>query len=374
MKKLIFTFFFFSFFIFVSPTSAHDFSLSYTSISVVNQKINVAITAPNKNILSLFPEENKSIDEIDLNFFVKPFAEGFTITNNNDPCIPKLTNIQKIENAGQVAYQFEYACKQKLDKLHFSYDLFFTVSKNHENITDFYVGDFGTQIILSQKQKTYDLPVKEIHKKTTTYYLLWNITNFLTMGITHIFIGYDHILFLLGLLLLTKRFRNLMKVITSFTVAHSMTLILSTLSVISLPPRFTESLIALSIVYVALENILILKKIKSISIGNLKFKIEKWKFLSEKKLWVVTFLFGLIHGFGFSYVIREAGLPKEGLIPSLISFNVGVELGQIIIISSIFPLLWYLRKKRWDTRVAFFTSVSIGTIGLFWLVQRAFFV
>lgn len=372
LKKTLLFIVSFTFFLFLPQlVYAHDATLTYSSISVTDKTINVAITTPYKNILGIYPEKDKTIEDINLEFFTKPFSKGFLVTNDGEKCTPKLTNIQKIDNINEVAYQFEFTCKKPFDKLHFSYDLFFNLSYSHENITDIYVDDFGSQIIFSKKLPSYDLSVGDMRNKTNTYHTLWNIVNFLKIGIMHIFTGYDHILFLLGLLLMTKRFRDLLKMVTAFTVAHSITLALSTLSIIILPSRFTESMIALSISYVALENLKILKT--KFSIGNWQFNMQNWKLFPNKRYWIIAFLFGLVHGFGFSTVLRELGLPKNGLIASLVSFNVGVEIGQLVIILLLFPLLLYIRKKTWRKKAIIGIAAAIGLTGLFWFIQRAFF-
>jgi hypothetical protein len=395
MKNIFLISFCAFFFLPPSPAYAHDSTLTYSSISITDKTINVAITTPYKNILDVYPDKDKAIDpdsigieDVNLEFFTRPFSKGFLVTNNGERCAPKLTNIQKIDNIKEVAYQYEFTCKKPFDKLHFSYDLFFNLSYSHENITDIYMDDFGTQIIFSKKLPSYDLSAGEMRNKTNTYHTLWNIVNFLKIGSMHIFTGYDHILFLLGLLLMAKRFRGLLKIITAFTIAHSVTLALSVLSIITLPSRFTESMIALSIIYVALENIILLKSETNTKHKNAKHKkVLNLKYLNfdivlnfvlrilnlfnPKKLWLVAFAFGLIHGFGFSTVLRELGLPKNGLITSLISFNVGVEIGQLVIISLLFPLLWYIRKKTWSKNAIGGIAIAIGAAGLFWFIQRA---
>ena len=243
-----------------------------------------------------------------------------------------------------------------------------TYSKMHENIVDFYVDDYNTQQIFSQKKTSFDLPVGELHKKMGTYNFLWNGYKFFTLGLNHIFTGYDHILFLLGLLVTTVRFTSLLKIVSSFTVAHSITLIVAALGIFILPARLTESLIALSIFYVALENLFISKFLKQ----NLTKKLHAFHFFANpSKRWIVTFLFGLIHGFGFSSVLRDIGLPKDHLISTLLLFNVGIEVGQIIIVLLIFPVLWLIRKK-WQNKVVTIFSIIIGTIGLILFIQRAF--
>jgi hydrogenase/urease accessory protein HupE len=174
---------------------------------------------------------------------------------------------------------------------------------------------------------------------------------FVWLGIQHIATGYDHLSFLLGLLIATASLRSLVKVITSFTVAHSITLALATFNLVVLPSRFTESMIALSILYVAVEN-LIRKK-----------TIGRWK---------LTFLFGLVHGFGFSNVLREMELPRADLALSLFSFNLGVEIGQVVFVVLLFPLIDDLIRSGW-TKLRPAVSAAIGVLAGVWFIQRAFF-
>jgi hypothetical protein len=157
---------------------------------------------------------------------------------------------------------------------------------------------------------------------------------FIRLGIEHIFLGYDHIMFLLALLLLGGRFWTLVKIVTAFTIAHSITLIAAALQWVSLPSRFIETGIALSIAYVAAENF--------------------WAKRADHR-WIITFLFGLVHGFGFANVLTQLGLPSKGLVASLLAFNVGVEAGQVAIVSVLFPV-----------------SSVILAFGLGWAIERSF--
>ena len=174
---------------------------------------------------------------------------------------------------------------------------------------------------------------------------------FVWLGVQHIATGYDHLAFLLGLLIATATLRSLVKVITSFTVAHSITLALATFNVVVLPSRFTESMIAASILYVAVENVI------------RKRTMDRWK---------LTFLFGLVHGFGFSNVLREMQLPRANLALSLFSFNLGVEIGQVVFVVLLFPALEDLMRSGW-TRLRPAVSIAIGLLAAYWFVQRAFF-
>lgn len=176
------------------------------------------------------------------------------------------------------------------------------------------------------------------------------VAQYLRLGVKHIFLGYDHIAFLLALLFV-KRFMDLLKIITAFTVAHTLTLALAVLQIVKLPPQLVEIGIAVTIMYVAAENL--------------------WT-KDTRHRWMITFGFGLVHGFGFASVLRELGLPSNGLARSLISFNLGVETGQIIIVGSLWPLLWWSNRQPWASRVRTSVSIVILLFGAAWFVERVF--
>ena len=181
---------------------------------------------------------------------------------------------------------------------------------------------------------------------------LWRrVTDFTWWGVEHIFIGYDHIMFLLALIVIGGRLGILVKIVSAFTVAHSITLILSALEVVTLPDRLIESGIAFSIAYVAAEN----------------FWIQR-----VDHRWVLTFIFGLIHGFGFANVLRDLGLPSKGLLASLLAFNVGVEIGQIAIVAILFPLVLFAGRTGHRRRVVQTVSAVVLLFGLGWFVERVF--
>jgi HupE / UreJ protein len=176
--------------------------------------------------------------------------------------------------------------------------------------------------------------------------------SFFPLGIEHILTGYDHLLFLLALMLRGGGVWSLLKIITAFTLAHSITLALAALDVIVLPGALVESVIALSIAYVALENLL--------------------PRYAASRRWAVSFVFGLAHGFGFSSVLREIGLPKENLLLSLLNFNLGVEVGQLTIVLLAVPILMRFRNRPWEPRVVMAISGVIFVAGLVLFVERAF--
>ena len=179
---------------------------------------------------------------------------------------------------------------------------------------------------------------------------------YLELGFTHIVPnGLDHILFVLGIFLLTTRIRAILAQVTAFTIAHSITLGLTIYGLVSLSPRIVEPLIALSIVYVAIENLV----------------------TSELKPWrvAIVFAFGLLHGMGFAGVLKEMGLPPSEFLTALITFNVGVELGQLTVIAGAFLFIAYwIHDRPWyRARFVVPASLVVASIGMFWSVQRVMF-
>jgi hydrogenase/urease accessory protein HupE len=177
---------------------------------------------------------------------------------------------------------------------------------------------------------------------------------FFNIGLHHILEGYDHLLFLLGLILVARSWRSLLMVVSAFTVAHSTTLVLSALEVLSIPPIITETLIAASIVYVGIEN-------------TVRGSGE------NSHRWVVAGLFGLIHGAGFSghLVGLLKGAVEQGSIwPALIGFNIGIEVGQIIVVLAALPLLWLADKQGVREKLVPEISRMIAAVGGVLVVAR----
>ena len=197
--------------------------------------------------------------------------------------------------------------------------------------------------------------------------LLAQFGQFFVQGVWHIWIGFDHILFLLSLLLpvvlvreagrwrgvgrFGEALREVLWVVTSFTVAHSITLSLAALGLVSLPSRLVESAIAFSVVLAALNNL---------------------KPVVNQRRWLIAFVFGLIHGFGFASVLAELGLPADALVLSLVGFNVGVEAGQLAIVAVFLPVAFWLRNTGLYRRGVFVGgSLLTLLIALVWLAERA---
>ncbi|MCX7898598.1 MAG: HupE/UreJ family protein, partial [Methylocystis sp.] len=183
----------------------------------------------------------------------------------------------------------------------------------------------------------------------TTGQLMWK---FLLAGVEHIVIGYDHLCFLFALILWAGRVWPVVKIVTAFTISHSITLSLAALNIFALPSALTEMLIAASIVFVAVEN-----------------------FFSRDvdSRWRNTFLFGFIHGFGFATALTEMGVPQNGVVPALAAFNIGVELGQIAIVMPVMLILFLIDRQTGGKRsekLVYGVSAVIALAGLYWMWDR----
>lgn len=246
-------------------------------------------------------------------------------------------------------------------RLAISYSLFADLDPQHRGLLNLQARGLARTAVLGPQQptQTFELGALDRGSQFGTY---------VREGMWHIWIGLDHILFLLSLLLPSvlawqgarwqpvdrgrEAFWDVFRIVTSFTVAHSITLSLAVLGVIELPTRLVESVIALSVVFAALNNL---------------------RPMVTARLWMVAFGFGLVHGFGFASVLAALGLPREALALALVGFNVGVEIGQLAIVLLFLPLAFAIRRtgfyRRW---VMLAGSLAIAALAGTWFVERAF--
>ncbi len=225
--------------------------------------------------------------------------------------------------------------------------LFETGSYRH--LTRIQVGERVESTVLSPDTPTYSVEVEGTALEPAA--LLSTIGRFLVEGVRHILLGIDHVLFVVCLILGEQRFRRLLYVITAFTVGHTTTLVMSALDVVTVSPSIVEPIIAATIVFVAVDNLV-------------RSDVHRLR-------WAVAVLFGLVHGFGFSYVLREElRLPTGALLPALFSFNLGVEVGQVVVVASVWPLVRWVRGQRWSLGAIRAVSLLVAVVGGYWIVQR----
>lgn len=284
-----------------------------------------------------------------------------TIMENHHQCTMQTGELQLdfTPTNKYIHMPFMFDCKNPIESLDISYALLFDKDANHEAYLSVTHNNITHNTLFS-----YENLKKKIELKDTSLFLTF--LEFVREGMIHIFIGIDHILFLVALLLpsvllrknklwsandsLKSIFINVLKVVTAFTIAHSITLSLSIFGFVSLPSWMAESLIALSVVLAAINNI---------------------SRMIQNKLWILVFLFGLIHGFGFASVLSELNLYSSSKLTVLFGFNLGVELGQALIVCALVPLLYFIRKHHFYIPfILKFGSLMIVFIGLIWFFER----
>lgn len=329
---------------------AHGFSTSYSRFRVDGSKVHVQLTVGLLEFhsgpkIDLNDDGEVSQDELNatVDALTGALKANFRIQAPNEPAIASLAKAELLNPTSakiDLLYLFDHDVKEltvtsTLDKI---------TQPDHQHLLVVGAGDDSRQGVLDAKN-----PSRFIDLDGQTSFEAFS--SFLRLGVEHILTGYDHLAFLAGLLIATTTFKSLVKVVTAFTVAHSVTLALAAFSLVTIPSRLVESLIALSIAYVAVENF------------TGKSLVQRWQ---------ITFLFGLVHGFGFANVLREMELTRQHLAMSLFSFNLGVEAGQLLFVGAAFPLVLLAIKSRWKEQVLAATSLVIMALGFYWFVQRAF--
>lgn len=203
----------------------------------------------------------------------------------------------------------------------------------------------------AKKVKSQQDVIRIVHQKTNFFD---NAFDFLKLGVNHILSGPDHILFVLSFLLVFVSLLQVLKLTGTFTVAHSVTLILAGSGLLTLSSRIVEPVIAFSIAAVAISSVFF----KSSVLGDRRAKIG------------IIFFFGLFHGLGFAGLLREIQIPKDKFISSLVSFNLGIEIGQLIIVAIALPFIYVFRNKSWYPRAIQVLAAVIGLVGIGWGLQR----
>jgi hydrogenase/urease accessory protein HupE len=330
-----------------APLSAHDLYRSESRLEVHGREVHAAFTFNLLDFPGVDPDHDKRVtqQEFDAAFdgVYAAILQHYSLDSSGPPA--RLTrNYYRLFDDHVLDLDLTYTFPQDVLGLKVSSTLPEILGKSHIHLVTFILNGRVQEAVLVTGHE-------EAFFTQTSGSKLQTFLRFVWLGMQHIATGYDHLAFLLGLLVATASLRSLVKTITSFTIAHSITLALATFDVVILPSRFTESMIALSILYVAAENL----------IRNRS--IERWR---------ITFLFGLVHGFGFSNVLREMQLPRADLALSLFSFNAGVEIGQLIFVILLFPALEDLMKRGW-TWLRPAVSIAIALLAAYWFVQRAFF-
>jgi hypothetical protein len=326
---------------------AHDVSRSQSRLDVRDAEVHASITLDlvefpgvdvNRDAVVTYEELEPAIERI-----YAALKSHFSVADPGPPIRTRVERYELVEDH-LLRLDVRYAFERPPARVTVTSTLHEITRPDHRHLISVRFGGDIRESVLGAGADS------AVFDRATGHPHLQTVKAFVTLGIEHIVTGYDHLAFLVCLLVATSSFRSLVKVITSFTLAHSITLALATFDLVILPTRLTESLIALSIAYVAVENLLQFRA------------VERYQ---------ITFLFGLVHGFGFSNVLREMELPRASLALSLFSFNAGVEIGQIAFVAILFPVVLFVSSRRWpQLRPA--VSFSVVCLAVYWFVQRAF--
>jgi hypothetical protein len=292
-------------------------------------------------------ELRKKHSEIAAYAFARLAVRGCSIT-------PDAHLVDQHTDGAYAVLKFTADCGQPLpESLELEYSLFADLDPTHRGLLRARLGPQTVTAVLGPDQPRLKL---DPHGRSRSA----QFRDYGREGVWHIWIGFDHVLFLVSLLLpavlmaprFAPAFWDVLKVVTAFTVAHSITLALAALGVVTLPSRLVESAIAASVVLAALNNL--------------------WPIVKRGR-WLVAFAFGLIHGFGFASVLADLGLPQESLLLALVGFNLGVEAGQLCIVAAFLPLA-YAMRHTWMYRrmIVVGGSAVIVLIAALWMVERVF--
>jgi hypothetical protein len=287
-----------------------------------------------------------------------------SIGNGNRSACPismKQLLIDEHVDGAYAVLRFVANCAMSPERIDVNYDLLFAADPNHRGLLAFHGKDFNQTVVLSRDSHTASLRADAGNP--------WQqFRSFVAEGVWHIWQGYDHILFLFTLLLpavvvhreggwqarasLRDSAGDILKVVTAFTLAHSLTLSLAALGVVSLPSSLVESAIALTVLLGAL---------------NILFPLVR------ERRWLVALIFGLIHGLGFASVLADLGLPSGNLLQALIGFNVGVELGQLAVVALLMPITFLIRQTVFYRRLVLPAgATAISGLAVYWIATRAF--
>jgi len=239
----------------------------------------------------------------------------------------------------------DFACARRVETLTIRDDLFDVFGFDHHTLARIEGAGLAQEFAFAAE-------TREIHVVLERGAATLGSGGFFLLGVHHILTGYDHLLFLVALLLRGGPLLSLLKIVTAFTAAHSITLALAVLGIVTMPDRLVESVIAGSIIWVAVEN--------TVATGP------------PRRRWLVGFVFGLVHGFGFSTALGPLALPPGRRAWALLTFNLGVEAGQIAVIALLLPALVWLGGRPWRERAVQVASLGVAGAGMVWLIERVF--
>ena len=383
-----------------SQAHSHNRSQSFSDWEITDNIATAVFTAKSREITRLQSQSNQSLDTL----LVSHLISAISVSQDSLPC-SSTEVVRPIPSAlGYVRVRLVFDCGASLGDISISINSFFNVASSHVHYANMSLnGEPSYQYLFTNKQRQHEIT----NQRATSSHWFDSITQFVLIGIEHIFGGIDHIAFLLALLLLLRSLKVLVWMITGFTLGHSITLALAALGWVIPDLDIVEAAIGFTIALVAVQNIAVLtgnhRQITYFSVASLLLIVlinliwniglsalsslglalftlaYLWnsadEHLSANLRLVTSVIFGLIHGFGFASALKETGLASTQLLPALLGFNLGIELGQIVIIAAVWALLQQIRQSRFltDTRLVIdLVSAALCGLGLYWFIGRSY--
>jgi hypothetical protein len=357
-------FLFLAFFLAPASAAAHVVNLSQSDFTVSGANVHalVVFAKPDAARLGKMDPDNDGVVtpaelEASQDVFRALVEEGIDVTADGVRCPATLEGGGDTEGDG-FGLSIGFACALPPRELGIALPLLRALLPGHRHLLRVQAGGASEQAVLTPDQPRLDLRISGASADAPPPRSGAVLRDAVRLGVAHILTGWDHLLFLLALLLGTRGLRPIALAVSAFTLAHSLTLALAALDVVAPSPRFVEPAIAASIAYVAFENV--------------------WCPGAPHR-WRLAFVFGLVHGFGFAGSLRALALGLDRLLPTLVGFNLGVEVGQLLVMAALVPLVALLpRLARTgagadETRLVRAASIAIGTAGLAVLVARIAF-
>jgi hydrogenase/urease accessory protein HupE len=305
--------------------SAHQVGLSRGEYRLEGTTLLMELAFARPELMGLVPaldrNQDKSLEESELKdgmgALQATIRSGVSVHAEGQPCAGELLGARLVEEDG-VALETRFTCGQAPTRASVELKLLEHLPHGHRHLAHVASSGAGTDAVLLRGASILEVGASA-GSGSAVASMLW-------VGIIHILGGLDHLVFLFGLILVGGTLRGLLMTVTAFTVAHSITIALAVLGLWTPSPSFVEPAIALSVAYVGIENFFV---------------------KNANRRWLITFPFGLIHGFGFAGALGELQVAREQLVPALVSFNLGVEAGQLAVLALVLPLLLWARRRQW---------------------------
>ena len=326
-------------------------STGFAAVIVHGQTVRYVLTLTTETIQAARGAPTGS----DFDFLAEVVAQHIAVGANDTACAAAPGSVQPPSpTRPTIVVTIDYACAGPLRTLSLTDNMFDVLGPDHHTLAMVQWPEGHEQLLFEPDHRQARLMLAaETTATPGSGSAQSSPVAFFRLGVEHILTGYDHILFLFALMLRGGRLRSLLGIITAFTVAHSITLALAVLGVVVVPSATVEPMIALSIAYVALENI--------------------FRRRAASGRWAVSFVFGLVHGFGFAGALLELGLPPSGIVGSLLFFNLGVEAGQAIVVAALFPALLWLCRFAWERRAVTAVSAAVFVAAMALAIERVLF-